>query len=175
MRGVGFFSGIAFLVVFLSSEDSYAQEIQSDSTYHSCFFREKSFSFGIATERELSIPMTGGQARLYYNFRKNVCFGPEIALTNGAESKSRDFNLVIHYIHELFGFGLYPVIGLSLTREIEKGHSQNDWGAMTGFGLHRNWRKMIFFSEYSHSFVWSGTDKVSVGIMYMFAFNQNKD
>lgn len=160
--------GTLVILLVMYSGPAKAQVDAPDSAYHSCFFEEKSFSIGLAAEQVLSARQSGGQARFYYNIRENICFGPEMGLIGDVEAHSSDYNMVIHYVQEVLSFGVYPVAGFNYSRETEEAHTRNGIGPMAGIGLHRNWKKAVFFSEYTYSFALSGSDKISLGFMYMF-------
>lgn len=153
-----------FLCLFLSIF-SFAQD-HSDTTYHHCFFEENSFSIGVGSEYSFGHSIIIPQGRLYYNVNERLCFGPEIAHSFNESNKIREYNFVVHYIFEITKVGVYPVVGFT---HLKDNHHKSGNGMLFGGGVHRNWRKINVFGEYTHSTSLEGDNRVAIGVLYMIS------
>jgi hypothetical protein len=137
----------------------------STSGYHHCYYEPSSFTAGGAIVLGTEEPQYGGGARLYYNLKENICFGPEILRLENEHETATEINMVIHYIFDVAHFGAYPVAGIGYSNELHLDRSVNP---LLGLGVHRNIKGITLFAEYDHIFSQQGNDKVAFGLLYMF-------
>lgn len=135
-----------------------------------CFFERKGLSIGTGIGKNLSNNATFINPRLYYNLTKNICLGPEYAYSfYSHEYYAQELNLVVHYIFEIPYLGVYPVFGgtYSMTKEDDK--VNKEFGLITGIGVHRMYKKVIFYLEYDLMlFKDYSEQKIGLGLFYNF-------
>jgi hypothetical protein len=152
---------------------------QSDSTFHACLFPESSFTLGAASIYGLGFSGAGVNARAYYNLTEQFCFGPEVSFLSASDNSLTDINIVAHYIFDIKGIGVYPVGGINYSiekTETEKNHvshAEEAWGIVTGIGIHRNFKRITLFTEYSHHFGNIPDDLIALGVLITFHSNKN--
>ena len=137
--------------LMFSSSDSQAQEYSaSTSAYHFSFFQRASLVGGLGATYSRELQSPGLNSRFYYNINKRLCLGPELSYLRAKESKLMDANLVLHCIFETKWLGIYPLVGLNYSRDTKtNGMEDSGFGSLWGAGIHRNFRKLTFFVEYS--------------------------
>ena len=108
----------------------------------------------------------GVNLRLYYYNNGKICFGPEFSLFNshkeivdGEEvtTKLWEFNFNGHYIFETTErLGLYPLVGLNVSRETEdieglgRVAEETSLGVNVGAGAHYVFNRFLLFAEYDY-------------------------
>jgi len=145
-----------------------AQEKADDGDHH-CLFEEKSVTVGIAAPFAFHMSYPGINLRAYYNFNEHFCIGPEYSYFNNGESEVIDFDFVVHYIIETKWFGIYPAAGPNFTVETEAEHEMvAKPGLLLGAGIHRNFKGMTVFLEYSRIEFGVNDQFATAGVMYSF-------
>lgn len=151
---------------------------QSDSSYHYCLYPESSFTIGTSAIYGLDFNGAGINGRLYYNMTEHFCLGPEFSYLTSSDKSLYDVNLIAHYIFDVEGIGIYPVGGLNYSKEnkttsLHGAESEEALGIVTGAGIHRNFKRLTVFAEYSHHFSAIPDDFLNLGFLLMFNSKQN--
>lgn len=143
---------------------------QDTTEFHPCFFTPKSYLVGTALSLDLHQFSPLLNLRAYYNLEKHICVGLEYSNNFSREENEQEINAVGHYIFDVFGIGVYPLVGFGILRNSKELHSEknNHIGGKVGLGLHRNYKHLTFFMEYSHGRYNNNFAKniASVGILY---------
>lgn len=164
------------LILFVSflQLNILAQKEQADTTHkevdpfeeHHCFNEHDSFSLGVGIPFSFHFDTPGANLRGYYNVNHNICFGPELTMIRNSDVSIVDVDFVGHYIFETPWVGIYPVAGVNYTDERSTHEKQSAFGVVFGGGIHRNFKKFIIFSEYTHIESTLNDDFVTVGVLY---------
>lgn len=136
--------------------------------FHHCYFNERSLSIGTAASSVFPSKILGVNNRLYYNLAEQLCFGPEYSWFGSGDLKVHEVNLVGHYIFETPLVGIYPVIGINYTSEVENHHAEKGFSGLAGLGLHRNFRKFTLFGEWIKVEGAFSESIFNAGLMYTF-------
>lgn len=165
-----------YILVLFSFISLSSVNAQPDSLYHYCLFPKSSFIVGGSAIYGFEFEGAGINGRMYYNMSERFCFGPEFSYLAASDKSLYDVNLIAHYIFDLNGIGLYPVGGLNYSIENKSAESNGKeseiaWGIVSGAGLHRNFKKITIFAEYSHHFSDLADDFLNLGILFMFNSN----
>lgn len=155
--------GALLLSVFMGHAQHGAEESMEG---HHCFFEERTFSMGLGLPYSFHIASPGVNARFYYNMGHNFCFGPEVSYFSLEGLEVLDFDFVAHYIFETPYAGVYPLVGVNYTHEVEFGHALGAAGVVFGAGLHRNFNSFTVFAEYSMVRSELSDYLATVGLMY---------
>lgn len=159
----------------LASLNSFSQ---GDSSYHACYYPEQSFTLGSSYTYGTNFKGSGINFRGYYNFTEQFCAGPEFSVLKTKETTLNDINLVAHYILETKLLAFYPVSGINYS--IEKfeefdadlneltEHIDQGFAFVLGAGVHRNFRRITIFTEFSHHFGVINDNILNAGILIMF-------
>ena len=157
---------IFFLVISMVGFDVFAQEIEQEESHH-CLLQENALMVGLGMPYSLDHNQAGINGRFYYAVGEKICFGPEITLFKSGAFEIVDFDFVIHYIIETPILGIYPVLGVNYTKEEELEHQEDAWGIVFGAGIHRNFGKVMLFSEYTRVESQLNDQLFTIGLMYM--------
>lgn len=168
-----------YILVLLFIGSFCSLKAQSDSLYHHCLFPESSFTIGGSAIYGFDFDGIGINARVYYNIDERICFGPEFSYLTSSDKSLYDVNLIAHYIFDVKGIGIYPVGGLNYSKEnkttvLHGTESEEAWGIVTGAGVHRNFKRITVFAEYSHHFSTIPDDFLNLGFLLMFNPKQKK-
>lgn len=139
---------IGFLFPFANISFAQQNHRADSAIFHHCFFPKNSVMIGLAAPYAAGINAVGINMRSYYNINKRICFGPEFSYFKNGDLVLLDANLVVHYIFETRWVGIYPVVGINFSskREFEV---KSEFGTIWGAGIHRNFRRLTLFAEYS--------------------------
>lgn len=162
---------ILIFITFCSlSIPAISQESKEHESTHHCLYEEKSLTIGIASPYSFELNAPGVNIRMYYNIGKTICFGPEYAYFKTEEYEIVDFDFVGHYIIETPWVGIYPLAGVNYTVESALEHNETtaDFGVVFGAGVHRNFKSLTVFSEYSRVELGIQDQFLTIGIMYNF-------
>ncbi len=156
----------SFLIIF-SGFYVQAQGEVKEEEYHYCLLGERSLLIGLGVPYSFELNTVGINSRFYYGAGENLCFGPELSYFKKDEVEILDIDFVIHYIIETPWVGIYPVVGINYTKENEEGHSsKNEYGLLWGIGMHRNFKKIIVFTEYTRVESALHDQFITAGLMY---------
>lgn len=123
----------------------------------------------------------GANFRVYTFIGDKICFGPEFTAFgkhnitvdgDPAELGLWEVNFNGHYIFEVSeGLGLYPVAGLNYSKETEtiEGHGdvvEDAFGVNLGLGIHYEFNKLIFYTEYDRLFSDLSQNSFTVGVLF---------
>ena len=107
---------------------------------------------------------------MYYNIGEQICFGPEYSYFRNDEYEIVDFNFLGHYIFETKLVGIYPLFGANYTAETDRTglveETEESFGLVFGAGVHRNFKKVVVFAEYSRVELGIDDQFLTVGLMY---------
>lgn len=123
----------------------------------------------------------GVNLRTYTFIGERICFGPEFTIFGNhdtmidgetAELGLWEINFNGHYIFEVReGLGLYPVVGLNFSREVEKVEGHDDviesvFGTNLGFGVHYEHKNLILYTEYDRLFSDLRQNSFTIGVLF---------
>lgn len=161
--------GFLIILLFFSSQYTVAQEEENEEEFHHCLLGESSFILGLGAPYSFELNKVGINTRIYYGMGENICFGPEFSYFKNEEIEIWDIDFVIHYIIETPWLGIYPVAGINYTNESVVGEvSEKEYGFLWGVGMHRNFKKVIAFAEYTRVESPLHDQFVTLGLMYHF-------
>lgn len=127
-----------------------AQEVEEkENELHHCFFNNNSITIGSGALYSFANEITGVNLKAYYNWNDYWCVGPEIALLSEGDKTIKEISLVAHYIFETKHFGVFPLMGVKYTDEVELTESSFGYGIIYGVGIHRNFGRLGLFTELS--------------------------
>lgn len=165
------FKRIIIILIIFSTQQLKAQFEEKQDEYHHCFAEESSFSFGLGLPTSFELNAAGFNTRFYYNSGEKICFGPEFSYFKKDDVKLWDVDFVLHYIIETPWVGIYPVVGINYTEEIEEHHENKaEFGFLWGGGIHRNIKKITVFAEYTRVESQLRDQFITAGLMYRFKF-----
>lgn len=156
-------------LICVSGQNLVAQhENHEEESYeeHHCFNEHDSFSIGAGMPYSFHFETTGINARGYYNVNHQICFGPEFSFIQNSDASVFDIDIVGHYIFETPLVGIYPVAGINFTQERSNHERAESFGALFGGGIHRNFKRFIVFTEYTHIEGALQDDFVTLGLLY---------
>lgn len=84
---------------------------QNDSIFHPCLFPDSSITIGGSYIYGMRFEGSGINARFYYNTGEHFCLGLEFSYLTAKDKSLYDLNLIVHYIFDIKGIGIYPVGG----------------------------------------------------------------
>ncbi len=151
-----------------------AQHFADNELTHHSNLTENSISIGLGIPYSFEINTVGANIRAYYNIGESICFGTEFSFFKNGEYQIVDFDFIGHYIFETRWVGIYPLIGANFTIErMEHSSGLNNetnesLGIVFGAGLHRNFKKITLFTEYSRVELGIEDQFFTVGVMYTF-------
>jgi len=149
------------------ADGSKEEDEKKEGELHHCLFEEKSVMVAIGAPFSLGLETVGINGRAYYNVGEQICFGPEFSFFKKGEEQVYEINAVGHYIFETKWVGIYPLAGVNYTIEQEEGHdAEQEFGVVFGAGIHRNFKNVTVFGEYSHVESELRDDFVTVGLMF---------
>lgn len=156
------------LISALSQTLIAQNDIHEEKNYegHHCFNKHDSFSIGAGMPYSFHFEAPGINARGYYNVNHQICFGPEFSFIQNSEASVFDIDIVGHYIFETPLVGIYPVAGVNFTQERSSHERAESFGALFGGGIHRNFKRFIVFTEYTHIEGALQDDFVTLGLLY---------
>ena len=139
------------IIALCLSIASFAQEESEENFEHHCNFEESSLTLGVGAPYSNEINSLGFNLRMYYNLDEHICFGPEYSYFKNEEYEIVDFDLIGHYIFETKIVGIYPFTGVNYTVETDLIDEEIEefFGAIFGIGIHRNFKGLTIFAEYS--------------------------
>ena len=145
---------ILFGIILLFSFNTYAQHESKDtiqeSESHHCLFVKNSVTIGVGLPYSYGLNGFGVNTRIYYNVGEHICFGPEFSILKKKDESLYDLNIVGHYIFETPLVGISPIVGANYTKEIDAHGSEETFGGIIGLGVHRTFRLITIFLEYTH-------------------------
>lgn len=158
------------LFSFFNAPELLAQEEQKEIP-DPVFLAENSISFALSLPYSFELETTGINARVYYNIKDHLCFGPEFTFLQTNELQVFDVDFVVHYIIDLPKIGIYPAFGLNYTWESSEEHENKEGaGVLWGAGFHRNFKRFTAFAEYTRVDGEISDQFVSIGLFYHLYF-----
>jgi hypothetical protein len=158
------------ILIVLTSQATQAQEENNEESHHS-MLGEKSFLVGLGAPYSLELKTAGINARFYYGIGEAFCFGPEFSYFKQDEIEIFDVDFVAHYILNTPVVGLYPVAGINYTKESEEGHAdKKEYGFLWGAGIHRIFKNIVVFAEYTRVESKLNDQFITAGLMYHIKF-----
>ena len=154
-------------VIFAQDRDEESSEGNEDE-FHHCFFSHNSVTLGLGTTYSIPHEQAGISGRVYFNTHEKWCIGPEFSYIRKGDKNLADLNLVVHYIFETPLLGIYPVVGANYSYEAEHEHSESSFGMVYGGGVHRNFKKVSIFSEYTRVQGKISDQFISAGMIFTF-------
>ena len=164
---------ITFLIITLSiSLNSFAQEKSEEKNDHHCLLEENSLTVGIGLPYSIEVNSVGANIRMYHNIGEHICFGPEFSYFKKDDTEVIDFDFVGHYIFETELVGIYPLFGGNYTvekeTEFQTEEIEESFGVVFGGGIHRSFKNITVFAEYSRVELGIDDQFITTGIMYTF-------
>lgn len=162
-----FFISISFCTATFFA---YSQENIESYAGHHCLYEKNSLTIGVSSPYSFELESFGLNARMYFNIGEAICFGPEYAYFKSKEIEIVDFDFVGHYIIETPWLGIYPLAGINYTIEKELAilETRTGMGLVFGAGLHRNFKSITTFIEYSRVEIGINDQFLTAGILYNF-------
>ncbi|MEM1324929.1 MAG: hypothetical protein AAGI23_03190 [Bacteroidota bacterium] len=163
----------AILLLFLSATfTTWAQAHKNTESEHHSSPHERSLTLGIAAPYSFNINSAGINLRMYHNIGAHVCFGPEYSYFKSEEAEIIDFDFIGHYIFETQFAEIYPLLGANYTVE-KKAHHQVEetkdaFGLIFGVGMHRSFKGVLLFIEYSNVEFGIDDQFITLGLMHTF-------
>lgn len=166
MLKIGFTSLFLFSIFF-----SFSQLVPEEEFDHHCYVSEGTWAVGFGSPYSYNLSLTGLNTRIYYNLAEDICFGLEYSYFKDDHIEVMDLDLIGHYIFETPWVGIFPLIGANYTVEIEsqvEEEIETAVGVVFGAGVHRNYKKITIFAEYSRV-EWGIADEFfTMGFLYNF-------
>lgn len=159
------------LSLVLSAFNCIAQDELETEFEHHCNFEERSITVGLGVPFAFETAAPGINLRVYFNIAEKICFGPEYSYFKNEDIEIVDFDFIGHYIFETKWVGIYPLVGANYTVETEY-HSEElvtaSLGLVMGAGVHRNFKYITVFVEYSRIELGINDQFIAGGLMYNF-------
>ena len=152
-------------ISFFGFSQESSETDTEETNFHHCYYPENSFTIGVGTTYSFKLETVGVNARAYYNIGEKWCFGPEFSYVKSNEATSYDMSVIGHYIIETPLVGIYPVVGGNYSIEEGAYETISAFGIVFGGGVHRNFKKITVFGEYTHIQSELQDDFVSLGLM----------
>jgi len=169
---IKYYINILFLTI--ASFNCIAQENSEEKEEydHHCHFEDRSLNVGIGLTNALNIGSPGINVRMYYNVSEKICFGPEYSYFNDGDLEVIDFDFVGHYIFETKLVGIYPLVGVNYSVEKEEHLDEEEihesFGAVFGAGVHRSFKRLTVFAEYTRVEFGVNEQFITFGVMRNF-------
>lgn len=149
-----------FLLLF--TQVSFAEKANKEvdvEEYHTCFFPKSSVNLGVSYLHSLTVNEPGATIKVNFNLTERLGLGTEFSTSN-FESDKLDVGVNSSFIFDVVGIGVSPVVGADYHITPQK------IVFVSGFGIHKNFKRLTLFTDYSHHFLAKAEDFMSIGLLF---------